>query len=158
MVINAATNDVAENTHPYVEDMTVDNISSLIELAQANGITPVLTTTLPAASFGWRKEITGSSDKIAALNKRLEAPRQRKGHPVCRLLLAPCQSRRRDPCSQPCLYQRRRASHRSRICGDGINNPPCATELAREISHHPRDSQWGIAARMRWLQMSLSFQ
>lgn len=79
MVINAATNDVAENTHPYVEDMTVDNISSLIELAQANGITPVLTTTLPAASFGWRKEITGSSDKIAASNKRLEALAKEKG-------------------------------------------------------------------------------
>ncbi|MDE5895529.1 SGNH/GDSL hydrolase family protein [Muribaculum intestinale] len=79
VVINAATNDVAENTHPYVEDMTVDNISSLIELAQANGITPVLTTTLPAASFGWRKEITGSSDKIASLNKRLEALAKKKG-------------------------------------------------------------------------------
>ncbi len=73
VVINAATNDVAENTHPYNEDMTVGNISSLIELAQANGITPILTTTLPAASFGWRKEITGSSDKIEALNKRLRA-------------------------------------------------------------------------------------
>ena len=79
VVINAATNDVAENTHPYVEDMTVDNISSLIELAQANGITPVLTTTLPAASFGWRREITGSSDKIAALNKRLQRLAEQKG-------------------------------------------------------------------------------
>ncbi|WP_295731792.1 SGNH/GDSL hydrolase family protein [uncultured Muribaculum sp.] len=79
VVINAATNDVAENTHPYDEDMTVGNITSLIELAQANGITPVLTTTLPAASFPWRKEITDSSDKIISLNKRLQALAEQKG-------------------------------------------------------------------------------
>lgn len=79
VVINAATNDIAENTHPYNEDMTVGNITSLIELAQANGITPILTTTLPAASFPWRKEITDSSDKIISLNNRLQALAEKKG-------------------------------------------------------------------------------
>lgn len=72
VVINAATNDVAENSHPYNEDMTVGNITSMIELAQANGITVVLTTTLPAAAFPWRKEITDSSEKIMSLNDRLQ--------------------------------------------------------------------------------------
>jgi lysophospholipase L1-like esterase len=81
VVINAATNDVAENTHPYNEDITVGNITTLIELAQANGITPILTTTLPAASFKWRPEITDSSAKILSLNNRLRALAGERGIP-----------------------------------------------------------------------------
>ncbi len=79
VVINAATNDVAENTHPYDEDMTVGNIISMLELAQANGITPVLTTTLPASGFSWRKGMTGVSDKIASLNSRLRSLARKRG-------------------------------------------------------------------------------
>lgn len=79
VVINAATNDVAENTHPYDEDMTVGNIVSMIELAQINGIIPVLTTTLPAAVFPWRRDIADASDKIASLNHRLQALARQRG-------------------------------------------------------------------------------
>lgn len=71
VVINCGVNDIAENTHLYDEDITVGNIDSMVEIALANGITPVLTTTLPAAAFPWRPEITDSSDKIVALNARL---------------------------------------------------------------------------------------
>ena len=38
VVINAATNDVAENTGPYNEDYTFGNIVSMVELAKANKI------------------------------------------------------------------------------------------------------------------------
>ncbi len=72
VVINAATNDVAENTGAYNEDRTFGNIVSMVELAQANNIKVILTTTLPAAAFGWNKSITDAPQKIAALNARLQ--------------------------------------------------------------------------------------
>ena len=56
VVINAATNDVAENTHVYDEERTFGNIVSL-----------------PAKGFGWDPTITDAPAKIAALNKRLRA-------------------------------------------------------------------------------------
>lgn len=73
VVINAATNDVAENTHAYDEDHTMGNIISMVELAKANKIKVILTTTLPAESFGWAKHIKDGADKIAKLNARIEA-------------------------------------------------------------------------------------
>lgn len=71
VVINAATNDIAENTHPYNEDITFGNIVSMVELAKANGIEVVLTTTLPAASFSWNGAVTDAPEKIRSLNRRL---------------------------------------------------------------------------------------
>lgn len=81
VVINAGTNDVAENNHPYKEDRTFGNIVSMVELAQANGIKPVLSTVLPALSFGWRPQITDAAQKIKSLNKRLRAYAAAKGIP-----------------------------------------------------------------------------
>lgn len=72
VVINAGTNDVAENTGPYNEDRTFGNIVSMVELAQANGITPVLTSVLPAAGFGWNPSITDAAAKISSLNTRIK--------------------------------------------------------------------------------------
>ncbi len=72
VVINAATNDVAENTDPYNEDYTFSNIVSMVELARANGIKVILTSTLPAAAFGWNASIKDAPQKIAALNARLK--------------------------------------------------------------------------------------
>ena len=71
VVINAGTNDVAENTGVYKEDYTFGNIVSMVELAKANQIKVILTTTLPAASFVWRKSITDAPQKIAKLNARI---------------------------------------------------------------------------------------
>lgn len=72
VIINAGTNDVAENTGPYNEDHTFGNIVSMVEIAQANKIKVILTTVLPTASFGWNKKITNVADKIASLNVRIE--------------------------------------------------------------------------------------
>lgn len=72
VVINAATNDVAENTGPYVEDYTFGNIVSMVELARINHIQVILTTTLPAASFSWNPEIKDAPKKIEHLNTRLK--------------------------------------------------------------------------------------
>lgn len=81
VVINAATNDIAENTHIYDEDMTFGNIVSMVELARANGIDVVLTTTLPAGHFGWNQSIKDGPEKIASLNKRLSAYASQHGIP-----------------------------------------------------------------------------
>ena len=72
VVINAATNDVAENTCPYNEDRTFSNIVAMVQMAQANGIKVILTSTLPAAKFPWAPQIKNSSDKIASLNARIK--------------------------------------------------------------------------------------
>lgn len=81
VVINAGTNDVAENQGPYEEDFTLGNIISMTELAQANGIAVVLTSVLPAAGFRWRPAITDAADKIASLNARIRAYAEAKGIP-----------------------------------------------------------------------------
>ena len=81
VVINAGTNDVAENQGPFEEDFTLGNIISMTELAQANGIAVVLTSVLPAAGFRWRPAITDAADKIAALNARIRAYAAGRGIP-----------------------------------------------------------------------------
>lgn len=81
VVINAGTNDVAENQGPYSEDFAFGNIVSMTELAQANGIAVVLTSVLPAAAFRWRPSVTDGADKIEALNKRIRAYASEHGIP-----------------------------------------------------------------------------
>lgn len=73
VVINAGTNDIAENTGAYNEDLTFGNIASMVELAKANGIKVILTSVLPAAEFPWRREIKDAPQKIQSLNARIEA-------------------------------------------------------------------------------------
>lgn len=68
VVINAGTNDVAENTGPFDLQTTFGNIVSMVELAKANKIKVILTSVLPAAKFRWNKNITDAPDKIEALN------------------------------------------------------------------------------------------
>ena len=72
VVINYGTNDIAENTGPYNEDYTVNNVMSMVEIAQANGIKVILASTLPAAAFPWRKSITDAPEKIVPLNARIK--------------------------------------------------------------------------------------
>lgn len=73
VVINAGTNDIAENTGPYNVDFTFSNIISMAQLAEANGIIPILSSVLPADEFIWRKELGNPSTKIIQLNGRLRA-------------------------------------------------------------------------------------
>ena len=44
VVINCGTNDIAENNGPYDEDITMDNIRSMTELALNHGIMVVLSS------------------------------------------------------------------------------------------------------------------
>ena len=68
VVINAGTNDVAENTGPFDLQNTFGNIVSMVELAKTNKIKVILTSVLPAAKFGWNKSIKDAPAKIEALN------------------------------------------------------------------------------------------
>ena len=72
-VINAGTNDIAENQGAYDEDVTFSNIISMVDMARRNGIKPVLSSVLPAAAFRWRPSVTDAPEKIASLNARLQA-------------------------------------------------------------------------------------
>lgn len=73
VIINAGTNDCAENSGPFDVDITFGNIVSMTEIAQANGIKVILSSVLPAAEFGWNRNITDAADRIAALNAKIKA-------------------------------------------------------------------------------------
>lgn len=73
VIINAGTNDVAENSGPFDIDHTFGNIASMAEIAKANKIKVILTSVLPAARFRWNKNITDAPDRIEALNEKIKA-------------------------------------------------------------------------------------
>ena len=69
--LDCGTNDIAENNGPYDEDITMDNIISMAELAIVNGIKVVLTSVLPCDGFIWNTSIKDSPEKIDHLNARI---------------------------------------------------------------------------------------
>ena len=73
VVILCGCNDIALNQGEYNEDYTFGNIVTMIELAKANKIRPILCSILPAAAFPWRQDVTDAPEKVASLNARLEA-------------------------------------------------------------------------------------
>ena len=73
VIINAGTNDVAENSGPFDIENTFGNIASMAEMAKANKIKVILTSVLPAAGFRWNKKITDAPDRIEALNEKIKA-------------------------------------------------------------------------------------
>ena len=79
VVINAGTNDVAENSCPYDEQQTFINIISLAQMAQSNGIVPVMTSVLPAARMYWNPNVADCAEKIERLNRRIAAYARRNG-------------------------------------------------------------------------------
>jgi alpha-L-fucosidase len=72
VVILAGTNDIAANRGPQTLEQIMGNIISMAELAAANGIKVVLSSALPASSYGWRPAIY-PADKIIELNKMIKA-------------------------------------------------------------------------------------
>ncbi len=72
VVINCGTNDIAENDGPYNEDITMDNIQSMTELALNHDIEVVLASVLPCDGFLWNHSVKDSPEKIDRLNKRIK--------------------------------------------------------------------------------------
>ena len=67
VVILAGINDIAENTGPISLEAIEGNFTSMVDLAQANGIRVVLSSVLPAAKLPWRPAID-PVEKVAELN------------------------------------------------------------------------------------------
>ena len=77
VVILAGTNDIAGNTGPSTLGMIEDNLVSMTELAQANGIRVVLSSVLPVYDYPWHRGLEPARI-IVALNawmKRYAAER-----------------------------------------------------------------------------------
>ena len=78
VVILAGTNDLAGNTGPSTLEMIQDNLASMTELAQANGIRVVLASVLPAFDYPWKPGLE-PAPKITALNAWMKQYAARKG-------------------------------------------------------------------------------
>ena len=72
-VILCGVNDIAQNNGIISLEHIVGNIISMCELAQVNGIRPVLCSPLPARSFYWHPAITDVPQKISALKDLIQA-------------------------------------------------------------------------------------
>lgn len=72
LVINGGINDIAQNAGTYNPEFTFGNIKSMAEIAQANGITVILTSVLPAANIPWNDAIVDVPTKIIELNKNIK--------------------------------------------------------------------------------------
>jgi acetyl esterase/lipase/lysophospholipase L1-like esterase len=71
VVIEAGTNDIAENRGPISLENVFGNIVSMAELARASGIKVVIGSVLPATEFSWHKGLE-PAEKIVKLNNMLK--------------------------------------------------------------------------------------
>ena len=71
VVILAGTNDIAGNTGPSTLEMILDNIKSITEIAQANGVKVILCSVLPAYDYPWRPGLEPNI-KIPKLNAMIK--------------------------------------------------------------------------------------
>ena len=62
--IMAGTNDVAENNGKITLENILGNLKSMVELAKAHNIKPILCSVPPAAGFIWRKDLSPAQDII----------------------------------------------------------------------------------------------
>src|SRR5690606_1354273 len=78
VVILAGTNDIAGNTGPSTLVMIEDNLASMAELAQANGIRVILASILPASDYPWKPGLE-PGPKIVEVNRWLKEYAASKG-------------------------------------------------------------------------------
>jgi len=78
VVILAGTNDIAGNTGPSTIEMIEDNLASMAELADANGIHVVLSSVLPVYDYPWKQGLK-PAEKIVALNAWIKKYCKSKG-------------------------------------------------------------------------------
>lgn len=75
--ILAGTNDLAGNTGPTTLKAIENNLSSMVEIAEANHIRIVLASVLPALDFPWRPGLQ-PAPRIVALNNWIRAYARRR--------------------------------------------------------------------------------
>jgi acetyl esterase/lipase/lysophospholipase L1-like esterase len=71
VVILAGTNDIAENTGPISVEDIFGNIISMVEIAEAHKIKPILCSVLPVFQYSWNKTIS-PVEKISKLNQMMK--------------------------------------------------------------------------------------
>ncbi|MHB8579799.1 MAG: SGNH/GDSL hydrolase family protein [Ignavibacteriaceae bacterium] len=76
VVILAGTNDIAENTGPISLEDVLENIISMIQLAEANKIKVILSSVLPAYDFPWHPGLK-PAEKIVKLNNMIKSYSQK---------------------------------------------------------------------------------
>lgn len=79
VVILAGTNDIAGNTGPSTLEMIEDNLSSMSEIARANGIRVVLASVLPVSDYPWKRGLE-PAPKIITLNAWIRRYAESNGH------------------------------------------------------------------------------
>lgn len=79
VVILAGTNDIAGNTGPSTLEMIENNLSSMVDLAKANGIKVLLCSVLPAYDYPWKPGLQ-PAEKIEALNAWMKEYAARSGN------------------------------------------------------------------------------
>lgn len=79
VVILAGTNDIAGNTGPSTIEMIMDNIIGMAEMAHANDIKVILSSTLPAYDYPWKPGLE-PANKIIQLNEMIKDYANDKGH------------------------------------------------------------------------------
>jgi lysophospholipase L1-like esterase len=71
LVLKAGINDIAQNTGPYSEHHTLNNIKAIAQLARAHRIKVILCSVLPAFDFPWRPGLE-PAPKVISLNKGIK--------------------------------------------------------------------------------------
>ncbi len=71
VILLCGINDIAQNNGPISIAGIFGNIVSMVELAKANKIKPIICSVLPANKFPWRPEIL-PADKVIELNTLLK--------------------------------------------------------------------------------------
>ncbi len=72
VVILAGTNDIAGNTGPTTNHMILNNILSMVDIAQSNRIHVVLCSVLPVNHYPWAPELQ-PAQRVISLNASLES-------------------------------------------------------------------------------------
>ena len=67
VAILIGTNDLAENIGGISMENIVGNIANMVEIAQANGIVPLVCSPIPAAAYPWRRQLGPQASIVATL-------------------------------------------------------------------------------------------
>ena len=78
VVILAGTNDIAGNTGPSTLEMIEDNLASMAELANVNGIRVVLSSIMPVFDYPWKHGLE-PAEKIVVINTWIKSYCEKKG-------------------------------------------------------------------------------
>ncbi|WP_243732438.1 GDSL-type esterase/lipase family protein [Pedobacter metabolipauper] len=72
VIILAGSNDISGSTGHITNEVILNNIKSMAELAKLNGIKVILCAYVPVFKYPWREEIIDAPGKIISLNQEIE--------------------------------------------------------------------------------------